>query len=126
MLAKLHFTTADARGMAFGQPIDVAIAAVQASARTLDRASEQTPSRSETFGRRIAQALEARLHHSKEQPRSSPVFAESGSDESSFAERLRKQVAKRSGRKRHQEYVKRETERQQHRRAAPPPPRKGE
>jgi hypothetical protein len=60
MLVNVHFPTSAIGGMAFGQPIDVAIARIQASVAELDAAVEKVPDKSDSFGRRLAEAVRAR------------------------------------------------------------------
>jgi hypothetical protein len=101
-----------ANGLAFGLPIDEAVRRALSCAQSLSAAAEKAPAR-ETFGQRLAQTVRRRVA-SGGQPRTA-IFASAAvapkAEEESFAERLKKEVEKRSGRKRNEEQAERERNR---------------
>jgi non-homologous end joining protein Ku len=114
MFTKLATPTTTAAATAFGQPLDIAIATIQASAESLRLAAEKVPSRFDTFGQQIAQAVKnkVRLRH----PCFNALKAEAESEGESFGEKLKKAVKEKSGAKQHKEQVKREGARYRHQR----------
>ena len=94
--------------MAFGLPIDDAIARLNASARELSASAEKAPGHGESFGSQIAQAVKVRLASGTRSR--SAVHASSDGDEG-FAQRLKEAAEKKSGAKRHEEYAERERDR---------------
>ena len=94
--------------MAFGLPIDDAIARLNASARELSASAEKAAGHGESFGSQIAQAVKVRLASGTRSR--SAVSASSDGDEG-FAQRLKEAAEKKSGAKRHKEYAERERDR---------------
>jgi hypothetical protein len=100
MLTKLCFPTmvVAGPGMAMGQPIDVAIATIVASAAALCASAEKAPGKIDSFGKMITKAVKAR----RAKPRVG-VFAQSASEpeEKGFgekiAEAIKRKTASRSG-----------------------------
>jgi hypothetical protein len=110
MLTKLCFPTVIVgSGLAMGQPIDIAIAAVKASAETLAKAVEKAPGRTNSFGQRVAQLAKERVR-SRQRLRVAPVTRDSAPEES-FGEKLKKAVEERSGAKQHKDQAARERSR---------------
>ena len=97
-------------------PINDAIDRLRASARDLDAAVESVPDRREDFGERITQAVRHRVTN-----RTTHIRA-GADDGESFAEKVRKAVEKKSGRKQHEDYVERERERYRDQPVPVPPP----
>jgi len=121
MIARFHFPTAGC-ATAFGLPIDEAVQRVLACARELNTAAEKLPE-GEGFAQRLVKAVQARVT-----PVARPRIALANAavapkaEDDSFAERLKKECEKLSGRKQHKEYVERERSRYPQRRQ----PTKGE
>jgi hypothetical protein len=113
MTTKLHFrsiadTATPAHLSRFSRFSSPPIAAeLQRSCVEMNRAAEKIEREREemNFGSRIASAVRARL---QKRPR---IVASASDDENSFAEKLRKAVEKKSGRKEREERLKRERER---------------
>ena len=83
MVTKLSFSTPD-YGMAFGLPINTAIARMEATAQALRESAEKAPGRSESPGQRLKAAVKRKLP-SRFTATTAPPRAE---ESESFAEKL--------------------------------------
>jgi hypothetical protein len=101
-----HFTIA-AGGMANGLPIDEAVQRLLACAKELDASSQKVSAeREDSFGRKIAQAVKAKIAFRS----GTPMIAEN-TPRKGFSEKLKKAVQEKSGQNQRKERFQRERER---------------
>jgi hypothetical protein len=103
MMKLLHFPTNGRNAMAFGQPLSVALAALEACAESLQLAREKAPSKSESFGEKVKAAVRR-----KTGGRATAITA----DEHSFGQKIKQAVLRRAPQamscKAHEAYKERE------------------
>jgi len=80
-------------GLAFGLPIDTAVEQLNATARQLDAARAKAPSRDDSFGQRIKNAVQRRMSHS---------HSPQAEGEQTFGQKVKQAIERRSGRTQHE------------------------
>ena len=93
--------------MAFGLPINEAVARMETTAQALRASAAKMPSRCESPGERLKAAVKSRLHSGF-----TTIAQQLRADgEESFGQKVKEAVEKKSGRKQHEEQAERERSR---------------